>query len=184
MTSIRRRALGVVALLAAAGLVLPSSAWAADLPVPTDAEIAESISSIDLNVGQFTANIEELEEESKDGEETVLSLNSDVLFAFGKSAITTGAKARIGKVVADLPKNARVTVGGHTDSIGDTKSNQTLSEARAKTVAAAVKTARADLRLTVRGYGESQPIEPNTSGGKDDPDARAKNRRVELRFTS
>ena len=81
-----------------------------------------------------------------------------------------------------VPRGATVTIGGHTDSIGTTASNQKLSQRRAQAVATVVKAARSDLKLSVKGYGESRPVAPNTSGGKDDPDGRAQNRRVEIRY--
>ena len=67
---------------------------------------------------------------------------------------------------------------GHTDSIGDDASNLTLSQQRAQAVADAISAARSDLRLTVVGKGESDPVEPNEQGGEDNPEGRAKNRRV------
>ena len=77
---------------------------------------------------------------------------------------------------------AAVTVVGHTDSIGDPGFNQRLSEDRAKAVAAAIAKARPDLDLEVSGKGESDPLVANTSGGQDDPEGRARNRRVEVSF--
>jgi OmpA-OmpF porin, OOP family len=72
-----------------------------------------------------------------------------------------------------------VSVGGHTDNVGNAASNLRLSRARAQAVATAVKAARPDLVLTVRGFGESTPVASNT-----DSRARSKNRRVEIRFAS
>lgn len=44
-------------------------------------------------------------------------------------------------------------------------------------MAAAVRSSRPDLRLTVTGRGEADPVAPNTLGGKDNPEGRGKNRR-------
>ena len=43
---------------------------------------------------------------------------------------------------------------------------------------------RPDLKLTVRGLGESQLVADNTSGGEDNPAGREKNRRVEISHRS
>ena len=45
-----------------------------------------------------------------------------------------------------------------------------------------VQNAKADARLiTVKGWGETKPVAPNTQpGGSDDPQGRQKNRRVEI----
>ena len=74
--------------------------------------------------------------------------------------------------------NLKVEVGGHTDSMGDEKLNQSLSQRRAESVKKylADKGIAAD-RLTAKGYGEAQPVADNkTKAG------RQQNRRVELKI--
>ena len=39
-----------------------------------------------------------------------------------------------------------------------------------------------DLEVTAKGFGESEPVESDEKNGKDDPEGRAKNRRVEIRY--
>jgi len=72
--------------------------------------------------------------------------------------------------------NLKLEVDGHTDGIGKDDYNQTLSEARAKAVVAALIANGIDgKRLTARGLGASKPVATNeTESG------RAENRRVEL----
>jgi outer membrane protein OmpA-like peptidoglycan-associated protein len=67
-------------------------------------------------------------------------------------------------------------VEGHTDNVGNPKSNKTLSDERAKSVVAAIVSQGIDTkRLSAAGYGQDKPIADNkTEEGK------AKNRRVEL----
>jgi outer membrane protein OmpA-like peptidoglycan-associated protein len=81
-------------------------------------------------------------------------------------------------IVGMLKQDAtlKLSVEGHTDSDGDDKANQKLSEERA----AAVKDALVKLgveagRLQVKGFGETMPIAPNTT-----PEGKANNRRVEF----
>ncbi len=70
----------------------------------------------------------------------------------------------------------KAEVGGHTDNVGSPDSNQKLSEARARSVLAAiVKHGVAADRLTAKGYGQTTPIADNRT-----EEGRAKNRRVEL----
>lgn len=71
----------------------------------------------------------------------------------------------------------KIQVTGHTDSKGDAKANQDLSERRAKTVMQTlVERYRADAkRLTAKGYGAEQPLAEN-----DTEQGRAINRRVEI----
>lgn len=82
----------------------------------------------------------------------------------------------------DVPDGASVTVSGHTDSVGSTEDNLALSTERAQAVADALADARPDLRLDVKGYGETRPIADNTRGGEDYPPGRAENRRVEISY--
>ena len=87
--------------------------------------------------------------------------------------------------VAALAAGALAVPGpARADGVGGDSANLALSKARAQAVAAAVRRARPDLRLDVRGYGEKEPVEANTRGGKDNPEGRALNRRVELRYSS
>jgi len=175
-------AVALVALLAPGAQVASAVPGAEPLPTPSASELSESVVPITADVDAMELRTEPLEAESTDGEEKVVTLNSDILFGFDKAVIPAKATARIGELVKTLPQKAKVTVGGHTDSLGTDARNRTLSEQRAQAVAKVVTAARPDLVLTVKGFGSSEPVAPNTSGGKDDPDGRAKNRRVELRY--
>lgn len=78
--------------------------------------------------------------------------------------------------------NMVIELSAHTDSKGTDKYNLKLSDARAKSVVDyLVSKGIAAERLTAKGYGESQPIEPNEVNGKDNPTGREKNRRTEFK---
>ena len=181
----RRRSL-VAALVAAGVLVAPGPASADgvnDLPPVSEADLRDSVKDVSLEVDDISLRVEDVEATSSEGSETVVTLKSDVLFGFGTSKLPPSAPDRIAELVADVPKGARLKVHGHTDSVGTDGANRRLSTGRAQAVAAAVRVARPDLRLDVRGFGEAQPVEANAKGGKDNPEGRALNRRVELRYT-
>jgi outer membrane protein OmpA-like peptidoglycan-associated protein len=87
---------------------------------------------------------------------------------------------QVARVLMEHPEVARVRVEGHTDSRGKDQKNMVLSQGRADSVRTyLIGKGVADDRLTAVGFGETQPIEPNstTSG-------RAKNRRVEFIIVS
>jgi OOP family OmpA-OmpF porin len=68
------------------------------------------------------------------------------------------------------------SVEGHTDSDGDTDSNQKLSEERAKTVMnKLIDMGISKDRLSSKGWGESNPIDTNNTA-----EGKANNRRVEF----
>jgi OOP family OmpA-OmpF porin len=164
-----------------AGLAVGPSASADDIDVhhlPSWAEAAIPSSILDISGGILT--LEPNLEDVAQTEGNDITLNSDILFAFGKAELTPIAKARIAQLTKDIPKGGVLSVVGYTDSIGSDAANLVLSKQRAAAVAAAITAARTDLRPTVDGKGEANPVEPNTMAGKDNPDGRAKNRRVEI----
>jgi OmpA-OmpF porin, OOP family len=99
-------------------------------------------------------------------------------FDFDKADIKPDSKPIIDQIVKLLTTNPslKLTVEGHTDNVGKPAYNQRLSEARAKSVVAALTAQGIDnRRLNAAGYGQTKPIADN---GTDE--GRAKNRRVEL----
>ena len=74
--------------------------------------------------------------------------------------------------------NIKIEIAGHTDSIGDNKTNLILSENRSKSVKSYLVTNGIDeSRIKCVGYGENQPITNNSS-----KEGREKNRRIEIRI--
>jgi Outer membrane protein and related peptidoglycan-associated (lipo)proteins len=75
-----------------------------------------------------------------------------------------------------------IILRGHSDSLGSDKKNLAASKKRAEAVRDYLekKGVSAD-RMTVVALGEGRPIAPNRKlDGSDDPEGRAKNRRVEI----
>lgn len=86
-----------------------------------------------------------------------------------------GVINEIVKLMKDHPE-INFSVEGHTDSDGETAFNQSLSEKRAEAVMAEMVRLGIDgSRLSSRGFGESAPIDTNTT-----PEGKANNRRVEF----
>ena len=120
------------------------------------------------------------------GCERRLSVVGDALFDFDKSSLRPDAEetlAAAGPEIAKLGgKPSRIE--GHTDAIGSDAYNMKLSEARATTVRDwLVGRGIVPATTPIKGYGKASPIAPNeTSDGRDDPEGRQKNRRVEVVF--
>ncbi len=106
-------------------------------------------------------------------------------FDFNKAVIKPESRVVLDEAVEILKKrpNVRVLIEGHCDSIGTNAYNQKLSERRAKAVYDYfVKQGIGSVRLDTIGYGEDRPEVSNTKpDGSDDPEGRARNRRVELK---
>ncbi len=133
--------------------------------------------------------IEELKRKDLDVRETnrgvVVNL-PDVLFEFNKYSLTPGARNKVRDIgeILDGPKvrGRRVSIEGHTDSIGSDEYNLRLSQRRAESVASDLGANGVESRrLATKGFGKKYPIAPNqTEDGRDNPSGRAKNRRVEV----
>ncbi|CAH0529842.1 OmpA family protein [Vibrio hippocampi] len=99
-------------------------------------------------------------------------------FAFNSSKLAAERKGDFDPLIALLKEHpqANVEIVGHTDSIGSAAINQTISEARATTIASYLESQGIDSsRMTVKGMGESTPVASNET-----KEGRAQNRRVEI----
>jgi OOP family OmpA-OmpF porin len=107
-----------------------------------------------------------------------------VHFEYDKSTLLLDSKAILDRVALSLKSepDVRIQIAGHTDAHGGDAYNQRLSDARAKSVVDYLASRGIPReRMTWKGYGESQPVEPNENpDGSDNPDGREHNRRVEL----
>lgn len=156
---------------------LPEKAWPQSIT-----QLDDNVTQLDDNVTQLQPRITEVDRRTTDMGEQVIALSSDVLFEFDKADISATAEEKIRELVAEVPDGASVRVHGHTDSLGTDERNAELSLERAETVAAVIEAARPDLELEVEGFGPDQPVEPNEVNGEDNPEGRALNRRVEIRY--
>jgi len=102
-------------------------------------------------------------------------------FKFGKTALPDEAKAKLDEMVTALkadPKGAYFEIEGHTDSVGDVKTNEKIGSERAEAVKRYLyEQHQIPLhKMNVISYGEAKPIAPNkTKAG------RAQNRRVVIK---
>ena len=115
--------------------------------------------------------------------DTVITLEDSVLFDFGSSALRSEASTTLTNLAAVLKdsKAPEVQIQGHTDSVSDDASNQTLSEQRAKAVTEALTSNGVTASIESVGYGETRPVAPNENpDGSDSPGGRRLNRRVEV----
>lgn len=112
------------------------------------------------------------------GDNITLNMPGNVTFAHDSDAVSAAfypVLDSVGKVFNEFDKTF-VEVAGHTDSTGSATYNQGLSERRAGSVAAYLRSRQVmSERLIIVGAGEDHPIASNeTTAG------RAQNRRVEL----
>jgi len=112
------------------------------------------------------------------GSELIVNLPQDILFATDSATLRGDLTQDLRAVAQSLLNypDTTVEVVGHTDNVGAAAYNQDLSQRRANSVAAILRSngVRAG-RLVAFGRGEDQPIASNLS-----PAGRAQNRRVEI----
>ncbi|WP_176720744.1 OmpA family protein, partial [Klebsiella pneumoniae] len=108
-----------------------------------------------------------------------IRLDSMALFDTGKSALKPGStKLLVNSLLGIKAKPGwLIVVAGHTDSIGNDKSNQQLSLKRAEAVRDWMRDTGdvPESCFAVQGYGASRPVASNET-----PEGRAQNRRVEI----
>jgi len=103
---------------------------------------------------------------------------NNIFFDFDKATLRKTSHPELDRVVdfLDWYPSMTIEVAGHTDSKGSDSYNQTLSEKRAQAVVRYLlsKGVQPD-HIEGKGYGESKPVEPNTTEA-----GRQRNRRVEF----
>lgn len=117
-----------------------------------------------------------------------LSVVGDALFDFDKAALRADAEETLAAALPEIQRlgGRPAFVEGHTDAIGSDTYNQKLSESRATTVRDWLALRGAIPGATaIKGYGKTKPVAANTTeDGKDYPEGRQQNRRVEVVFDS
>ena len=108
-----------------------------------------------------------------------------VYFAYGSEVLSDTAKRALDNYLIRLMKEnpkIKLEIFAHTDSRGDAKYNQKLSQRRAQSIVDYMtKQGISRRRLDARGFGETRPIAPNEHpDGSDNPEGRRLNRRIEL----
>jgi OOP family OmpA-OmpF porin len=113
---------------------------------------------------------------------TLIRISAGVLFDFDSDTVRPEAKQVLAAVAKALRgKGSRIEVNGHTDAKGSDDYNLDLSQRRAGAVVAVLEADGLSTPMTAEGFGESQPVAPNTTkGGADNPVGRQLNRRVEI----
>jgi len=102
----------------------------------------------------------------------------NIEFEVAKGSLTPRGKGTVDKLANILKQypHIKIEIAGHTDSDGSATFNQNLSQSRVNTVQKRLITKGINAnRLTAKGYGEAQPLVPNTSD-----ENKQRNRRVEI----
>lgn len=110
----------------------------------------------------------------------------NILFAFNEAIIPEKDYEFLDQVAEYMKAHpqAAIEIGAHTDGKGTVAYNKTLSARRAEAcLQYLVKAGVEPARMSAKGYGECCPLENEfTADKKDNPAAREKNRRIEIKL--
>lgn len=112
-----------------------------------------------------------------------INLSSDVLFDFDKAELKPEADSELQKAADIIRQKGKglIMISGYTDSKGTDAYNKRLSLARAQAVKNWFEAQGLHQNYQTEGLGAANPVAPNTNDdGSDNPEGRAKNRRVEI----
>ena len=116
------------------------------------------------------------------GEGIKITFDSGLLFGFDSYQISEATRKNLDNMAEVLNdyEETDILIEGHTDNVGETAYNQTLSVNRAEAVADYLRQDNVKRsRLVTKGYGEGQPIASNA-----DASGQKLNRRVEVVITA
>lgn len=174
-------AIGLVAVPAAGAQADPTAS-----PIDPSTAVTFPVVAFDAQTVPFDAQTLTFDfpQASVDGsvteDGTVITLKTDVFFAYNKATLNSRAATALDRAAARLTElNATtVRVNGYTDSKGSARYNKGLSKRRAEAVLDGLRQRSAELKGGIRAYGERHPVATNkTSKG------RALNRRVTITVT-
>lgn len=144
----------------------------------------EVITKQQAEIEKFRGLTEGLKQEGIEAQETKrgVSVNlPSVLFAPGRSDLTSEGKGNVKKIASVLKEHAaekKILAEGHSSQEKgvDEKLNQRLSEERANRIAASLAASGVPKQqITAKGFGSSRPVASN-----DSEEGRRRNRRVEV----
>ncbi len=104
----------------------------------------------------------------------------NINFETNSAELDVSSYAELDRVVQLMNDNPeiKIEISAHTDDVGSKRYNNKLSDKRAESVVDYLKEKEIpEERMISKGYGEDEPLVPNTS-----EENRAKNRRVELKI--
>ncbi len=111
--------------------------------------------------------------------DTKMTFNN-IAFETNSAEITAGSFTELNRLIEfiNLNNDIKIELSAHTDDVGSDFYNMRLSDKRAKSVATyLINNGISESQLISKGYGESQPLVPNSSD-----ENRALNRRVEVKI--
>jgi outer membrane protein OmpA-like peptidoglycan-associated protein len=111
------------------------------------------------------------------GEGIQVTFPSGLLFDFDSDVVRSNAASNLNELANNLSKynDSNLMIVGHTDAVGSSEYNQSLSERRAESAARYLNAQGVSRHIATAGLGEREPVSSNTTEA-----GRQQNRRVEI----
>lgn len=141
-------------------------------------ELARLRAEHEKSRAELTTTLSRLAKVREESRGVIVTLPGNIYFNFNKADVKPAMRMQLTKIAQALAAvpDQNLLIEGHTDSIGSSEYNLSLSESRAQSVQKILLDGGiAAERMEIRGYGESKPIADN-----DTPSGQAQNRRVEI----
>lgn len=169
---------------AAKVVIIPSATVTFDFQFKRAASTEEFVVAYEAMLGPIQTETVALEDagdfslEACKGRFEIMSRTDNIYFARSSAFLESRSAPLLDSIVEIVNRCPELTirVDGHTDSDGSAALNQTLSEARARSVRAYLVEAGADGgRIETVGFGETKPVVEN-----DSVENKQRNRRIEF----
>ena len=111
------------------------------------------------------------------GEGIQVTFPSGLLFDFDSDVVRSDAATNLNELAKNLSKDGdtNLLIVGHTDAVGTSEYNQSLSERRAQSAARYLAARGVARHIATSGLGEREPVAANTTEA-----GRQQNRRIEI----
>jgi OOP family OmpA-OmpF porin len=121
-------------------------------------KVVKTGSDLCLRTSSWTpaSAVEGCDSVAKPKEPVVAVIDAGVLFAFDSAVLTKSGQEALNALVKQIKPGNTVSIVGHTDRIGAVKYNQSLSDARARSVAAYLSS-KVKANYAISGVGSSRP---------------------------
>lgn len=121
-------------------------------------KVVKTGSDLCLRTGSWTSAsaVEGCDPVAKPRAPVVAVIDAGVLFAFDSAVLTKSGQEALNALVKQIKPGNTVSIVGHTDRIGAVKYNQSLSDARARSVSDYLSS-KARANYIVNGVGSTRP---------------------------
>ena len=153
----------LLAILLSSITVLASAQSTPGYVVDGSGNIVKTGSDLCLRTTSWTSAsaVEGCDPVAKSRVPVVAVIDSGVLFAFDSSVLTKAGQEALNALVKQIKPSNTVSIVGHTDRIGAAQYNQSLSDARARSVAAYFSN-RVRANYVTNGVGSTRPTGKTT----------------------